>query len=105
MSCRLACSLAVTVLIIISIPDISLAEVKLPTWADSGNLENELSNKGQSVANVIAMIVGMLAVIGMLVGAGYFAIQKAEQGKQWLSGGAIGLVVAGSVYGIAALFV
>jgi len=96
-------TLAAVVLLVL--PDVSMAEVRLPTWANTGNLESDLSSKGQGVANVIALVVGILAVIGMLVGAAQFAIQRAEQGKQWLGGGAVGLVVAGSVYGIAGLFV
>lgn len=94
-----------TALVIALVPDISLAEVRLPTWANSGNLESELSSKGQNVANIIALVVGILAVIGMLVGAANFAFQRAEQGKQWVGGGAVGLIVSGSVYGIANLFV
>jgi len=105
MTYRYLASLAVVAVVVTIIPELSFAEVKLPTWANAGNLESELSNKGQGVANIIALVVGILAVIGMLVGAAQFAIQRAEQGKQWLGGGAIGLVVAGSVFGIANLFV
>lgn len=105
MTQRLLLTVLLVSLVLIVIPDITFAEVRLPTWANSGNLESELSSKGQNVADVIALVVGILAVIGMLVGAGYFAMQRSDLGKQWLGGGAVGMVVAGSVYGIAALFV
>jgi len=102
---RLFLTLLLTSLVLVVLPDVTLAEVRLPNWANAGNLDAELSSKGQNVADSIALIVGILAVIGMLVGAGYFAMQRSDLGKQWLGGGAVGLVVAGSVYSIAALFV
>ena len=86
------------------LPELALAEVKLPTWANSGNLENELASKGQKVANTIALVVGILGVIGMMIGAGQFTLQRHEQGKSWIGGGVVGLVIAGSVFGIAKLF-
>jgi hypothetical protein len=47
--------------------------------------------------------VAILAIIGMIVGAGYFTVGNGEKGKMFLFGGVIGLVIAGSAYGIAAL--
>ncbi|MCP5008174.1 MAG: hypothetical protein GY941_30210, partial [Planctomycetes bacterium] len=79
--------------------------VELPSWAQTGNLESELSNKGKDAANIISLIVAILAIIGMLVGAGFFATGKQEEGKKFLFGGIIGLIVAGSVFGIAAIFI
>lgn len=102
---RLLLTVLLTSLVLVVLPDVTLAEVRLPNWANAGNLDAELSSKGQNVADTIALVVGILAVIGMLVGAGYFAMQRSDLGKQWLGGGAVGLVVAGSVYSIAALFV
>ena len=89
------------------LPDLAAAAnnaVELPSWANEGNLDQELSSKGQSVANTLSSIVAILAVIGMLVGAAFFPMNKAEQGKQWVMGGGIGLIISASVYGIAALF-
>lgn len=87
------------------IPEISLAEVNLPSWAGNQNLESELSSRGQKVSTVISALVGILAVIGMLVGAAFFTMKKFDEGKLWLGGGAIGLVVAAVVFGIAGIFV
>ncbi len=81
------------------------SSLDLPSWANSGNLENELSSTGQNVAGVISMIVALLAIAGMLVGAGFFTVGNPERGKTYLFGGVTGLVLAGSVYGIAALFI
>jgi hypothetical protein len=79
--------------------------LELPSWANSGNLENELSSTGQNVAGIISMVVALLAIGGMLVGAGFFTVGNPDRGKTFLFGGVTGLVLAGSVYGIAALFI
>jgi len=84
--------------------DIALAEVKLPSWSGSGNLDKELDNKGKAIAKVASTVVAALAIIGMLVGAAFFAVNKGEEGKKWIFGGGIGLIVAGSVAAIATLF-
>jgi hypothetical protein len=79
--------------------------LELPNYAQSGNLEGELQRKGQAVTDVITMIVAILAIIGILVGGGKIAVGDPQGGKQWLVGGIVALVIAGSVYGIAALVV
>ncbi len=79
--------------------------LELPSWANSGNLEGELSSTGQNVAGIISMIVALLAIGGMLVGAGFFTVGNPDRGKTYLFGGVTGLILAGSVYGIAALFI
>ncbi|KAF0190501.1 MAG: hypothetical protein FD165_2669 [Gammaproteobacteria bacterium] len=87
------------------IPELSMAEVNLPSWAGNQNLESELSSRGQRVSTIISALVGILAVIGMLVGAAFFTMKKFDEGKLWLGGGAVGLVVAALVFGIAGVFV
>ena len=67
--------------------------VELPAWANSGNIETELSNKGKEAANLISVIVGILSIIGMLVGAAFFSVGKQEEGKKYLLGGIILIVV------------
>lgn len=85
-------------------PEFAVAEVELPSWAGTGNLDQELNNKGKAVADIAATIVGALAIIGMLVGAALFPLNKPDEGKKWVMGGGIGLIIAGSVAGIAQLF-
>ncbi len=79
--------------------------LELPSWASSGNLENEMKSKGQEATEILSIIVVLLAIGGMVVGAGFLAVGNQEKGKQFLFGGIIGLIVAGSVYGIAAIFI
>lgn len=79
--------------------------VELPSWANTGDLESELSSKGKEAASIISIIVAILAIVGMLVGAGFFAVGNQENGKKYLIGGIIGLIIAGSVFGIAAIFI
>lgn len=85
--------------------DVSFADVKLPSYAQGEDLKTDLENKGKSVTNLISLIVAILAIIGMLVGAGWFASGNHDKGKQVFLGGVFGLILAGSVYGIAAIFV
>lgn len=105
---KLLLGILVLVAVSLIVPEIAHAAagaVKLPNWASTSNLEQDLSSKGQKIANIIASIVGILGVIGMLVGAGCFPLNKPDLGKAFVVYSAIGLVVAGSVYGMAALVV
>lgn len=75
--------------------------VDLPNYAKGGNLSSSIQSKGKNFTDLISMIVAVLAIIGMLVGAAKFAIGNGEDGKKWVIGGVVALVLAGSVYGIA----
>jgi hypothetical protein len=78
----------------------------LPNYASGGgNLTSDLQSKGKAVTDIISMVVAMLAIIGILIGAGKIGVGKGEEGKQWVVGGIGALIIAGSVYGIAALVV
>lgn len=76
---------------------------QLPNYAQGGNLSTTLQSKGKAITDVISMIVAILAIIGILIGGGYFAVGNGDRGKQWVVGGVVALVIAGSVYGIAAI--
>ena len=76
---------------------------QLPNYAQGGNLSTTLQSKGKAITDVISMIVAILAIIGILIGAGYFGVGNGDRGKQWVVGGVVALVIAGSVYGIAAI--
>lgn len=102
--------LAVIMIVVAALlgPELAMAAdgVQLPNWANGGsNMESDLSQKGQKVANIISLIVGILSILGMLAGAAHFPMNKPDEGKRFLFYSIIGLVVAGSVYGIAAIFV
>ena len=81
------------------------AAVTLPNYAAGGNVQVEIQNKGKKATDLVVMVVAIIAIIGMAVGAGNFAAARPEDGKKWVLGGIVGLVIAGSIYGIAALFV
>ena len=78
--------------------------VELPSWGNQGDIAAELSSTGERISNILSSVVSILSVIGMLVGAAMFPVGRGEDGKRWLIGSAVGLIVAGSVYGIAGLF-
>jgi|GEM_PF-2708895 len=77
--------------------------VQLPNYAQGGNLSTTLQSKGKAITDVISMVVAILAIIGILIGAGYFGVGNGDRGKQWVVGGVVALIIAGSVYGIAAI--
>lgn len=76
--------------------------VKLPNYAQGGDL-SKIESTGRAITDTISLIVAILAIIGMLIGAGYYGVGNGEKGKTFLIGGVVALVIAGSVYGIAAL--
>ncbi len=78
--------------------------LQLPSYAQSGgNLSQSIQSKGKAITDVISMIVAILAIIGILVGAGKFGVGNGEEGKRWVIGGVVALIIAGCVYGIASL--
>ncbi len=78
--------------------------VELPSWSSRGDIKAELSSTGERISGILSSVVAILSVIGMLVGAAMFPVGRGEDGKRWILGSAVGLIVAGSVYGIAGLF-
>lgn len=97
----LLCACIAAVLLVIP----AEAAMQLPNYAQGGNVQQAVQTKGKQVTDLISMIVAILAIIGMLVGAGYFGVGNGEKGKQWVLGGVIALLIAGSVYGIAAMMI
>ncbi|KAF0190544.1 MAG: hypothetical protein FD165_2625 [Gammaproteobacteria bacterium] len=89
--------------VISAVPDMSYAEVKLPSYAGGGAADAKAQSIGKKVTDFVALAVGILAILGMLAGAGFFAVGNKDRGWQLLSGGIVALIIAGLVYGIAAL--
>lgn len=79
--------------------------MRLPSYAQGADLRVTLEERAHAITDVIALIVSILAIIGILVGAGYFASGQGERGKSYVVGSVIGLVLAASAYGIATLVV
>ena len=75
----------------------------LPNYAQGGNLESDLQTKGQAITKILALIVGIVSIMGILVGAIKIGGGNPESGKTFVISGVVALVIAGSVYGIAAL--
>ncbi len=86
-----------------AMPDAVMAEAKLPSYASSGSADATAQSVGKKVTDFLSLGVGILAIIGMLAGAGFFSVGNRERGWQLASGGFVGLVVAAMVYGIAGL--
>ena len=84
---------------------VSSAAMRLPDYARGADLRVTLEERAHAITNVIALIVSILAIIGILIGAGYYASGQGERGKSYVIGSVIGLVLAVSAYGIAALVV
>lgn len=91
--------LGLSVMLFAVLPDVSFAKVELPSWG-TGNAESQASSIGKNVADFLALVVGILAIIAILAGAGYFPFNR-DRAWQLLGGGVIALVVAGMAFGIA----
>ncbi len=81
------------------------AVLRLPLYAEGADLRMSLEERAHAITDVIALLVSILAIIGILIGAAYFASGQGERGKSYVIGSIIGLVLAASAYGIAALIV
>lgn len=81
------------------------AAVQLPNYAQGGNLSSGLQSTGKAITDIISLVVAILAIIGIMVGAGFFATGNGERGRTFVIGGVVALILAGSAYGIAALVV
>lgn len=79
--------------------------MRLPNYAQGADLRVTLEERAHAITDVISLIVSILAIIGILIGAGYFASGQGERGKSYVIGSVIGLVLAASAYGIATLVV
>lgn len=79
------------------------ATLQLPNYAQGGDLSTTIQTKGKALTDIISMIVAILAIIGMIIGGGYFTVGNGEMGKKFLFGGVTGLIIAGAAYAIAAL--
>jgi hypothetical protein len=75
----------------------------LPNYAQGGNLESDLQSKGQAITKILSLIVGIVAIMGILVGAIKIGGGNPESGKTFVISGVVALIIAGSVYGIANL--
>ncbi len=99
-----------TLFLVLSLSSLNIAyaknkNVELPTWAEQGDVKTEINSKGKNASEVLTAVVVLIAILGMLAGAGFFAFGNSDMGKKLIFGGIIGLVIAGSVYGIAAIFI
>ncbi len=79
------------------------ASLQLPDYAQGADLQMALETRARAITDVIALIVSILAIIGIFIGAGYFATGQSERGRSYVVGSVIGLVLAACAYGIANL--
>ncbi|WP_298135407.1 hypothetical protein [Acidiferrobacter sp.] len=83
----------------------AFAIMQLPGYAQGSDLRMTIEERAHAITDVIALVVSILAIIGILIGAGYFAIGQGDRGRSYVVGSVIGLILAASAYGIAALVV
>jgi len=77
--------------------------IDLPNYANAGNLNTELQSKGKKITDTVSMVAVIISIIGLLIGAVFIGGGNADSGKRWVIGGLTGIVLAGTVYGIASL--
>lgn len=80
-----------------------VAYAELPSYAQGGNVSTQLEEKGLMITDTVTLLVGIVGVVAIAASGLYFSSGNAEKGKQFLSGGLIGIFIAGAVFGIAGL--
>ena len=60
----------------------AMAIMRLPGYAEGSDLRITIEERAHAITDVIALIVSILAIIGILIGAGYFAIGQNHRGKR-----------------------
>ena len=93
----------VLVLLALCVPDV-FAEVKLPSWASNQSADQKIQTIGKDVVVFLGVVGGVVALIYGSIGA-IRLMNGEDTGKRQLTHTAMGLVVLGSLYGIANLFV
>ncbi len=77
--------------------------ITLPGYAQGSDLRSAVETKGKAVSDMLALIAGVVGIIGIIVGAIKMGAGDPEGGKRQVIWGALGIVVAALAYGIAAL--
>lgn len=80
-----------------------VAFAALPSYAQSGDVSAQLEEKGLLITDTITLLAGIVGVVAIAGSAIYFSSGNSDKGKQFLTGGLIGIFIAGTVYGIAGL--
>ncbi|MHB8454006.1 MAG: hypothetical protein ACYDDO_04755 [Acidiferrobacterales bacterium] len=96
-----------TISIVLSIATLCPAahgdSVTLPSYAQGSDLRSAVESKGKAVSDILALIAGVVGIIGIIVGAIKMGAGDPEGGKRQVLWGALGIVVAALAYSIAAL--
>jgi len=80
-----------------------VAFAALPSYAQSGDVSSQLEEKGLVITDTITLLAGIVGVVAIAGSAIYFSSGNSDKGKQFLTGGLIGIFIAGAVYGIAGM--
>jgi len=90
------------VLVFLALP--ALAALQLPNYAASGaNLSSDLEATGGTITKVLIAITVMVGIAGIVFSGMAFASGDGETGKQRLKNAVIGLAIAATASGIAAI--
>jgi hypothetical protein len=80
------------------------AAAALPEYAKGGvNLKAAIESKGKAITDIASLILAVCSILGIIIGATMIGTGQADRGKSWVIGGVAGLIIGGTVYGIAAL--
>jgi hypothetical protein len=80
---------------------LAYAEVQLPNYAQGTDLKSAAQDKGKKITDIVGMIAAICCIIGMAVGGGMIGVGKGEDGKRYLIGGIVGLIIVSLIYAIA----
>lgn len=77
----------------------------MPSYAGGGDIASDLESKGQAITELIVLVGMIVGIMGLAWGGVKFGSGNAQEGKTWIVNSLIGMVICGSIYGIAAVAV
>ena len=79
--------------------------LRLPNYAQAQNVEAQLESKGKKVTDTVSLVVGIIAILSLIAGAGALMTGNTDMGKRLIIGSVVGLILASAAYSIAQLVV
>ena len=75
--------------------------IEIPNIGGSDtNINTKIKSVGGSIADTIAVVIGVISVLGIMVGGGFAIARKFQECFYCIGGSIVGLIIAGAAVGI-----
>jgi hypothetical protein len=103
---RLSSLLSLLSIILAVVPELAAAaSIQVPNYGGTSNIETAAQGAGQSIANVIMAVTGIIGVLAVSYGGIKMLTGKPDEGKQIIGYSLIGVFVVEAAAGIVSLVV